>query len=164
MSEANESPAAKIVTTLTARGAHLAVAESLTGGAICAEICAVPGASAMFRGGIVAYTVETKHSLAGVSPELIANAGVVSAEVAVALAEGAREACDADWGIGATGAAGPQPHDDQPPGTVWIATVGPDDSVTTRRHVLDGGRSQVQQIVVGLALTQLIAMLEVDEI
>jgi CDP-diacylglycerol--glycerol-3-phosphate 3-phosphatidyltransferase len=101
---------------LLARGETLAVAESLTGGALAAAVVAVPGVSATFRGGVVAYATELKSELLGVDAALLAARGPVDPDVAVAMAEGVRERLGATWGLATTGVAGPDPQDGHPPG------------------------------------------------
>ncbi|HET6211899.1 MAG TPA: CinA family protein, partial [Micromonosporaceae bacterium] len=119
---------ADLLAALDRRGETLAVAESLTGGLLAATIVAVPGASAVFRGGLVVYATDLKASLAGVPAGLLAERGAVDPDVAVALARGAREKCRSDWGLGTTGVAGPDPQDGVPPGTVYVACAGPNGS------------------------------------
>nr|WP_203643699.1 CinA family protein [Streptomyces sp. SID14478] len=111
---------------LTGRGETLAVAESLTGGLVAAELVAVPGASKAFRGSVTAYATELKHRLLAVDAGLLAAHGPVHPEVALQMAAGVRDALGADWGIATTGVAGPEPQDGQPVGTVYVAAVGPD--------------------------------------
>lgn len=117
--------AAEVVRLLTVRGETLAVAESLTGGLVAAEITAVPGASKAFRGSVTAYATELKHGLLGVDVTLLAERGAVDAQVAAQMAAGVRKALGADWGIATTGVAGPEPQDGQPVGTVYVAVDGP---------------------------------------
>ncbi|MFF9127602.1 CinA family protein [Streptomyces sp. NPDC014889] len=119
------SPAADVVRLLTVRGETVAVAESLTGGLVAAEITAVPGASKVFRGSVTAYATELKHRLLGVDATLLAERGAVDPQVAAQMAAGVRKALDADWGIATTGVAGPDPQDGQPVGTVFVAVDGP---------------------------------------
>jgi nicotinamide-nucleotide amidase len=106
-------------------GQTVAVAESLTGGLLSAALTETPGASESFRGGIVAYATELKASVVGVAEDLLAERGAVDPAVAEALARGARERLGADWGLGITGVAGPDPQDGKSVGTVYIAIVGP---------------------------------------
>ncbi|MCK1820880.1 CinA family protein [Streptomyces sp. XM83C] len=119
------SPAADIVRLLTVRGETVAVAESLTGGMVAAEITSVPGASKAFRGSVTAYATALKHELLGVDPDLLAARGAVDPQVAAQMAAGVRKALGADWGIATTGVAGPDPQDGQPVGTVFVAVDGP---------------------------------------
>jgi len=121
--------AERLITDAAARGLTLAVAESLTGGMLAAELVSVPGASRVLLGGIVAYNTELKHRLLGVDPELLARRGPVDAEVARQMARGVRNACGvngpSDLGIATTGVAGPDPDPQtgQPVGTVWVAVA-----------------------------------------
>lgn len=118
-------PAAQVLRLLQARGETLAVAESLTGGLVAAELTAVPGASQVFRGSVTAYATELKHEVLGVDGTLLAERGAVDAEVALQMAAGVRKVMGADWGIATTGVAGPEPQDGQAVGTVFVAVAGP---------------------------------------
>jgi len=118
-------PATELVRLLTVRGETLAVAESLTGGLVAAEITSVPGASKVFRGSVTAYATGLKHDLLGVDATLLAQRGAVDPQVAAQMAAGVRKALGADWGIATTGVAGPDPQDGQPVGTVFVAADGP---------------------------------------
>ncbi len=111
---------------LTERGLTLAVAESCTGGTIAARFTALPGASAYFRCGVVAYSNEAKHDLLGVDPQAIERHGAVSEEVARQMAQGVRRAARADYAVATTGIAGPTGGSERKPvGTVWIAVATP---------------------------------------
>ena len=124
----------------------VAVAESCTGGLVLGRLTDRPGASAFVPGGIVAYSNAVKEALVGVAPDLIAAHGAVSEEVAVALAEGARERLHADIGIGVTGVAGPDGGTpEKPVGTVWIAISGPDGRRLVRRADQRGTRADVRE-------------------
>ena len=101
--------AAGVLAALESRGETLAVAESLTGGLLAATLVDVPGASRVFRGGLVVYATDLKATLADVPAELLAAEGPVHPAVATALAVGARRRCGADWGVATTGVAGPDP-------------------------------------------------------
>ena len=149
--------AARIVAVLTEREQTLATAESLTGGLLGAAITAVPGASAVYRGGITAYATELKGVLLGVPAGLLAEHGPVYPGVAAAMAAGARDRLGATWGLATTGVAGPDPVDGQPPGTVHIAASsgGP----VTRSLTLPGGRDEVRRETVGEALRLLWSLL-----
>ncbi|WP_217139655.1 CinA family protein [Streptomyces sp. AC627_RSS907] len=119
------STAADVVRLLTVRGETLAVAESLTGGLVAAEITAVPGASKAFRGSVTAYATALKREVLGVDATVLAARGAVDPQVAAQMAVGVRKALGADWGIATTGVAGPGPQDGQPVGTVFVAVDGP---------------------------------------
>lgn len=117
--------ATSVVELLRAKKESVAVAESLTGGGIGAAITAVSGSSEVFLGGVIAYSPAVKESLLKVKKEAIAQFGVVSEEVAVAMADGVRELLGSTWGISSTGVAGPGDVGGVPAGTVWLAISGP---------------------------------------
>ena len=117
--------AAGLVFALGEHGQTVAVAESLTGGMLCSALVEVPGASAVVRGGVVAYATELKHRLLGVDAGLLAAHGPVDPEVAAQMAHGVRELLGADWGLATTGVAGPGPQDGIAAGTVYVAVAGP---------------------------------------
>jgi len=119
------APVAELVRALARAGQTVATAASLTAGLLAATIAGVPGASAVLRGGLVVYATDLKHSLAGVSDEVLATEGPVAASTAEQLAVGARLRCGADWGIGLTGVAGPDSPDGHPVGTVFLGLAGP---------------------------------------
>lgn len=112
-----------VVVRLAERGLTVAVAESLTGGLVVADLVAVPGASAVVRGGIVAYATDLKAQLLGVDAALLATGGAIQAAVAEQMAAGVRVRLGADLGLATTGVAGPDPQDGHPPGEVWIAVA-----------------------------------------
>jgi nicotinamide-nucleotide amidase len=147
--------AAAVVRLLDGRGESLATAESLTGGLVASTIVDVAGASSVFRGGLVVYATELKASLAGVSDRLLEERGPVDPDVALALAEGGRQRCFADWGLATTGVAGPEPQDGKPVGLVFVAVAGPAGSVVHRLD-LDGGRAAIRHRTV-LGALQLLA-------
>lgn len=117
--------AARVLAGLAAAEETLAVAESLTGGSVLATLVAVPGASAVLRGGVVAYATDLKAALLDVPADLLAERGAVDRDVARAMAAGVRARLAADWGVGTTGVAGPDPQDGHPPGTFHVAVAGP---------------------------------------
>ncbi|MGX1585413.1 CinA family protein [Microbacterium sp. NPDC055502] len=148
-----------VVGALRARGWTLGVAESLTGGAVCAALVAVPGASVVLLGGVVAYATPVKHSLLGVDAELLATQGPVHPEVARQMAEGVRHAVavdgrSADVGISTTGIAGPQSPDGQPVGTVHLGVVTPK-GTRTEAFVFDGDRAAVRAQSVAMLVRML---------
>ena len=118
-------PARVLVETLTRRGETVATAESLTAGLLAATLAGVPGASNVLRGGLIVYATDLKADLAGVDEDVLAADGPVARRTAAQLAEGAARRCGADWGIGLTGVAGPDPQDGHPPGTVFLGLAGP---------------------------------------
>jgi nicotinamide-nucleotide amidase len=136
---------------LQAAGQTVAVAESLTGGLLGAALSQRSGSSASFRGSLVVYATDLKQTLAGVSPEVLAEEGAVSPETALALAHGARNRLDADWGIGVTGVAGPTEQEGKAVGTVHVAVSGPGGS-EVRSLRLPGDRDRVRTLTVTYAL------------
>jgi len=135
--------AAEAVHRLVDRRETLATAESLTGGLVAATVVEIPGVSAVFRGGLVVYATDLKAALAGVPEGLLAERGPVDADVAAALAAGARARCGADWGVATTGVAGPDPQDGKPVGLVYVAVHGPGHSAV-RELRLSGNRDAVR--------------------
>ena len=135
--------AAAAVHVLVERRQTLAAAESLTGGLIAATIVEIPGVSAVFRGGLVVYATDLKHTLAGVPERLLKERGAVDADVALALATGTRERCAADWALATTGVAGPEPQDGKPVGLVFVAVAGPH-GATVRELNLSGSRASIR--------------------
>ncbi|MGP3986690.1 CinA family protein [Streptomyces sp. 3N207] len=136
-----DSRAGGVLALLTGRSQTLAVAESLTGGLLAAEITAVPGASRAFRGSVTAYATALKRDVLDVDGALLEERGAVDAEVALQMARGVRTALSADWGLATTGVAGPEPQDGQPVGTVYVAVVGPTAAAVVEKLQLESGRS-----------------------
>lgn len=135
--------AAELLAALRRRGWSVACAESLTGGLVCAELTAVPGASATVRGGVVAYATDCKVSVLGVDPALTARVGAVDPDVADQMAEGVRRLFDAEVGIATTGVAGPDPQDGEPVGTVHVSVATPA-GIVRRRLALGGTREEIR--------------------
>ena len=121
------APLEKVVgTCLTQRGETLAVAESCTAGLLGGRITEVAGSSAWFLGGLLVYQTDMKLRLLGLDPALVAKHGVVSEEVAMAMAGAVRERTGSTWALAVTGEAGPDPSPGgPPPGTIWIGLAGP---------------------------------------
>ena len=117
--------AADLIFALSERSQTVAVAESLTGGMVCAALVEVPGASVAVRGAVVAYATELKHRLLDVDGDLLARKGPVDPDVAAQMALGVRERLGADWGLATTGVAGPDSQGGVPPGRVYLAVAGP---------------------------------------
>lgn len=147
-------PAAAVVRALAGRGETLATVESLTGGMLAAAIVDIPGASVVFRGALVVYATDLKASLAGVPADLLAERGPVDPDVAVALAEGGRARCGADWALATTGVAGPDPQGGRPVGLVYVALAGPAGH-EVRELTLGPGRWAVRDGAVRVALRML---------
>jgi nicotinamide-nucleotide amidase len=160
LTDAAVGVAAEVLAMLATRGETLAVAESLTGGLLAATLVSVPGASRVFRGCLVVYATDLKASLAGVPVDLLAATGPVHPEVAAALAEGARQRCGADWGLGTTGVAGPDPQDGVAVGTVYVAaSSGAGSAPSLRRLDLTGSRAEIRAGTVAAALDLLATVL-----
>ncbi|CAL9557728.1 Putative competence-damage inducible protein [Streptomyces sp. enrichment culture] len=144
-----EPVAARVLRLLAERDQSLAVAESLTGGLVAAELTSVPGASRVFRGSVTAYATVLKRDLLGVDGELLERRGAVDAEVALQMARGVRERLGASWGAATTGVAGPEPQDGQPVGTVYVALCGPPGSPVAAGEVaalrLNGDRAEIRR-------------------
>lgn len=146
-----------VVALLAERGLTLAVAESVTGGLIGSRITNVPGASRVFRGGVVAYASEVKFDLLDV-PE----GPVVTEEAAMAMADGVRKLLGADVGLGVTGVAGPDPQDGMPPGTVFFG-LAIDDVVEARPVRMPGDRERIRTFsTIGLLNWLRLRLLDLD--
>ena len=136
----------------TARGWKLAVAESCTGGLIGARLTSVPGSSAYFEGGVIAYSNNLKMTLLAVPMGVIESEGAVSALTVESMAMGAAAAAMADCAIAVTGVAGPDGGTkEKPVGTVWIGVALPA-GTTSRMYRFDGGREAIRQQTVDAAL------------
>ena len=149
-----------VADTLLERGLTIATAESCTAGLLAGRLTDRAGSSAYVLGGLVVYSNEAKHALAGVPTELIERVGAVSAEVATALAAGARERLGADIGVGITGIAGPGGGTpDKPVGTVHFCASTADRSID-RKVQVPGSRGTVSERSVTIALHLLRTLLE----
>ena len=156
--------AADIVRVATARGVTIAVAESLTGGDLVSALVGVPGASAVVRGGVVAYATELKASILGVDTTLLAVEGAVHADVARQMAAGVRRVCagsgrPAALGVATTGVAGPETQDGAPVGRVFIGIStgalpesGAGSETGARQYDFPGDRAFVRAHAVHAAL------------
>lgn len=139
--------AARLVSALAGRGMTVTTCESLTGGLVGATITQVPGASAVYRGGLITYASDLKTSLAGVDPAWIAEHGVINPETALAMARGCARTCGALMGLACTGVAGPDPQDGAPVGTVFGCAWTPQRCVPVALH-LDGDRQEIRRVTV----------------
>ncbi len=141
------------------RGETLAVAESCTGGLLAGRITDVPGASAYFVGGIIAYSNAVKAALLGVPEEILATQGGVSAECTQAMARGARRVLQADFALAVSGIAGPgggTPH--KPVGLVYVALASPH-GAWVEEHRFAGSRGENRQSACDAALDLLLRYL-----
>jgi nicotinamide-nucleotide amidase len=150
--------AVRLHQALLARRETVAAAESLTAGLFCATLATVPGASATLRGGLVVYATDLKTALAGVPADLLDRHGAVSPETAAALAAAVRERCSADWGVGLTGVAGPDPAEGHGPGRVLLGVAGRAGTDVVQLD-LAGDRSAVRSGAVAAAMRALLRRL-----
>lgn len=153
--EATDAPR-EIVRLLTSARRTVAVAESLTGGRVVSALVDVPGASAVVRGGVVAYATPLKHTLLRVDPALLAERGPVDERVARQMAEGVRaatavEGAPADVGVATTGVAGPDPQGEAPVGLVFVAVADAEGAVV-RELRLSGDREGIRAAATRAAL------------
>jgi nicotinamide-nucleotide amidase len=153
-----ESLAEVVVRSAAQSGRTIALAESCTGGMVCAALTEVPGSSSAFIGGVVAYSNDAKTALLGVSEEVVSQHGAVSAQVAEGMAAGALAAFDTDLAVSVTGIAGPDGgSSDKPVGTVWfgLAVRSPSDGSVRVRSLLrrlPGTRTGVRDRATATAL------------
>ena len=153
------SDTAAVIERCAELGVRVAVAESLTGGMLCATLVSVPGASRVVSGGVVAYDTAIKASLLGVSQARLDEYGPVDAEVAKQMAGGVRHACavagvPAQLGISTTGVAGPDPDPQtgQPVGTVWVGLSYGEITKAILLDVTPGSRQHIREATVHAAI------------
>jgi len=153
----DDSLASVVLERLRQRGETLAVAESCTGGAIGAALTAVPEASTVFLGGVIAYANSVKRDGLGVAEALLNTHGAVSDPVAIAMAEGARRVIGSTWAVAVTGIAGPGGGSAaKPVGLVHVAVAGPDGCESEGIHFgASRGRHWIQTLACGEALQRL---------
>lgn len=145
---------AELVRAAAAAQLTVGCAESCTGGLVSGCLTAVPGSSAVVRGGVVSYAVDVKRSVLGVSGEVLDAPGVgaVSGECAEQMAEGARRVLAADVAVSVTGIAGPGGAEPgKPVGTVWFGLATPL-GARAQRRVFPGGRADVRHQAVAEAV------------
>lgn len=151
----------ELLAELAARGLTVAVAESLTGGLLTAELIRPAGASAVVLGGAVCYATELKQRLLGVDAALLEREGPVHPEVAAQMADRVRRALAvagraADVGLATTGVAGPEPQDGHPAGLAYVG-IAIGDRIDAIELRLGGGRDAVRAAVVDRAIAELAA-------
>ncbi|MHB8512955.1 MAG: competence/damage-inducible protein A [Actinomycetota bacterium] len=151
ISDAGQTLEESLGALLRDRKLSIAFGESVTAGLAAARMTRVAGSSEYVKGSIVAYTAESKTALLGVDPIVIKESGIVSEDVARAMAQGARERFEASIGVGLTGAAGPADHGGKPRGTVCIGIDGPH-GVVSRELRLPGERETVRTMAATIAL------------
>ena len=145
----------QLAAALLARKQTLATAESCTGGLVGAALTNLPGSSAWYLGGVVAYANELKIRLLGVPAEILAAHGAVSLETARAMAQGARAAAAADFAVSITGIAGPAGGTpEKPVGLVFIGVAAPHGTATFKHH-FSGSRAEIRQAATEAALRHL---------
>lgn len=149
----------ELLDTLAEAELTLALAESLTGGALCARLVDVPKASRVLRGGVCTYATPLKAKLLGVDSTLLAEIGPVDAEVARQMAQGARRLMGAELALSTTGVAGPGPAEGHEAGTVHIALAWSKGVVHRELH-LTGDRAHIRSGTVNAALELLKETLE----
>jgi nicotinamide-nucleotide amidase len=137
---------ADIIGLAIKKSVTLGCAESLTGGLVASALVEVPGASAVFKGSIVAYDLMVKHDLLGVSAALLAEKGAVNADVAIAMAEGAQGALGVDFAVATTGVAGPDPDpvSGAKPGLFFVALAGGELGTMVREVQVEGDRADIR--------------------
>lgn len=160
-----------VTVILAMQGRSVATAESLTGGQLGSTITSIPGASKIYRGGVIAYASDLKTDLLGVSQSLLSEGGAVQAKVALDMATGVAQRLDAEFGLAVTGVAGPDSQDGHQPGTVFVACIQRDehgsviDSVVEQLHLYPElsdqreARAQIREETVAAALELLLTFL-----
>ncbi len=161
--QTGHAAAAELLAILRTRDLTLATAESLTGGALADAVSSVPGASAGFVGGVVAYATVVKQGVLGVSADTLATHGAVSAECAAEMAGGVRSLLGADVGLSTTGVAGPESQEGKPVGRVHVAVAGPLGTRTVELR-LSGDRQQIRARTVALALSTVLDTLREPDV
>lgn len=152
-----------LVQTFTETGVTLSTAESCTGGAISAQITAVPGASQMFQGAAVTYSNQSKIDVLGVSPDTLARYGAVSEPTVKEMAEGAKRVFHTDYAIATSGIAGPGGGTDtKPVGTVCIAVAGKSETLVKTFHFKNDRAINIERTVMA-ALTTLWKMFQEEQ-
>ena len=159
-SEQDDTLEATIGRLLKASGKTLSVAESCTGGEISHLITSVPGSSAYYLGSVTSYAVSVKERVLGVPGETVERFGVVSGEVAAAMAEGVRRVTGSDYAVSTTGLAGPDGDAFNPVGTVWIGVAGPRGTKTVKRLFKNDRKRNIERFAASALDFLRLALLE----
>jgi len=155
----DDSLASKLVEMLVHHKLSISAAESLTAGLFQSELAEISGVGNTLVGGVVTYTPEAKMKQLGIEKSLLDQCGIVSGECAGAMAAKVREKFGTDIGVGLTGAAGPDPHDGQPPGTIWLGFSIGDGEPFTHKLQLQGMRNTNRLRTVKFACSYLMRLL-----
>ena len=151
----------KLGKLLRERDYTIAVAETTTGGLISARIVSVPGSSAYYERGVIAYSALSKREMLGIDEEVMDTHGAVSAEAACAMAKGVRKVSGADLGLAETGIAGPiRGRSPKPIGTAYIALASAE-GVVCREFQFDGDRDAIRNAIADAALQMLVEAVSV---
>lgn len=158
------SVAADLIKKMKGRSVSLSTCESLTGGGLGAALTAVPGASAVYRGGLITYARDLKSTLAGVDAQLIEEEGVVNELTALQMAFGVQRRTDSEWAVATTGVAGPETIDGVEVGTVWFAVVGPSMGMSpapqySEMKKFEGDREAIRNAAIEHALEMVLRVL-----
>ncbi|MCK5585639.1 CinA family protein [Candidatus Bipolaricaulota bacterium] len=149
----------RLAAALSDRALTLATAESCTGGGLSHLLTEIPGASAFFIGGVIAYHNDVKSQLLEVPRETLTLYGAVSSQTAAAMAEGSRSRFKTDFGVSITGIAGPTGGSaEKPVGLVYIAVAGPQ-RTHVEEHRFPGDRSQVRDQAITAAMRLILGAL-----
>lgn len=154
--------ARSVVLAASAAGRTLATAESLTGGLLGATVTTVPGASVVYRGGVIAYATDVKATLGGVDLDILERDGAVAETTARELAETVARHCGSDIGLALTGVAGPAAQEGQAPGTVWLGWALANGGSGAQLLQLAGTRPQIRAAAVRAALELALSLVQGD--
>jgi len=150
----------KLIALCRQKGHTVSVAESCTGGLLAGILTSVPGSSAVFMGGVVAYDNAVKQSMLGVKVEVLQRDGAVSETTAEAMALGVRKKLNTTFAMATTGIAGPSGGSrNKPVGLVYIAVAGPQGH-QVQRHVFSGDRAVIRRKACHAAIKALLSYIE----
>lgn len=134
----------EIAGLLKSSGSTLSAAESCTGGKISQLITSIPGASEYYLGSVTSYAISVKEKVLGVPHNVIEENGVVSSQVAAAMAEGVLDKLGSTYSVSTTGLAGPGGDERNPEGTVWIGVSGPHGTITEKVNCHSDRRTNIE--------------------